>query len=149
MAKEPWEIWEDDVNNSLNLRGTISSGSKFYDIGDGVGTDFDSQFRLMVDAKCTKSSSYSLKHKLLDDWLLKSREKGTVFALPVRFNNGKGNNTDFVVLSFDDFVEIIEYAKAGEGKVFTDEEKKLINKLIEHSPPKIKTQLENILDKMK
>lgn len=145
MPLKPWEKWESDVQDALGLRGTVSSGSKFYDISDGVGTDYDSDFRLMADAKCTEKGSYSIKWDFMSQWIEKAAQHGTRFILPIRFNNGKGLNTDYVALSFDDFCEIEKAAKSE----FTSDEIDLIEKIISVAPEETKKALTSIVKKMK
>lgn len=106
-----WEQWEADVQERLGLRSTIGSGSKFYDISDGV-TPEGHPIPLMVDAKSTEQKSYSLRHDFLDDWVQRAAEQGKMFGLPVRFENA-AKTTDYMLVSFEDFETLWWLAQKG------------------------------------
>lgn len=97
-----WQKWEDKVNEALGLRGTISSGSKFYDISDGT-TKLDHPIPFMVDAKSTEQKSYRLDAKFLDEWVQNAKEKGKSFGLPIRFEDDSLQTQEYMVISFEDF----------------------------------------------
>ena len=99
----------------------------------------------MADAKCTEKWSYSIKWDFMSQWIEKAAQHGTRFILPIRFNNGKGLNTDYVALSFDDFCEIEKSAKSE----FTSDEVDLIEKIISVAPEETKKTLTSIVKKMK
>lgn len=164
MKRDPWEVWESDVQSRLDLRGTISSGNKFYDPSDGVDKldHTESDFRLMVDAKCTKNPTYRVGYKQLAQWVEKSQSMGFRFALPIRLLNGEAEkNTDYVVCTLDDFAELLERYRETEREVraegteeseaeqlFTEEEKGLILGLSKAAPSGIALELLAILEKM-
>ena len=110
-AKKPaWAVWEETVNSALGLRGTISSGSKWYDPADGV-TPEGHPIPMMLDAKSTERKSFSLRHDMLNEWESRAAEQGKLFGLPIRFENAAGNR-DFMVLSFTDFESLWSIAQA-------------------------------------
>lgn len=117
--KKDWAVFEEDVQDLLGMDATVASGSKFYDIGDGVhrGHYSDVKYPLLVDCKETKKKSYTLEAAFLHDWEKRSLLQGKIFALPVRFTECEGS--DWVVLTTHDFAQI--YADSLESK--TVEEK--------------------------
>lgn len=114
MSVPPWSKWEIECQDRLGLRSTIGSGNKFYDPSDGVDPRAynESDYRLMIDAKCTEAQSYRVQKKLMNQWVDKAQESGYRFALPVRLDNGgspeDNSITDFVVVTFEDFLELVE-----------------------------------------
>lgn len=101
-----WEQFEADVQNKLNLDSTIASGSKFHDPGDAVDNRHPSltNFPLMVDCKTTINQSFSLKDKMVAEWIKRARTFGKIFALPIRFIDGESD--DLVVLRLNDFRDL-------------------------------------------
>ena len=97
--KKLWELWEEKVQKALGLRGTISSGSKFYDLGDGV-TPIDHPIPFIIDAKSTEKNSYSVNATLMQEWENKAAEQGQMFGLPIRFEK---TDQEYMVVSFEDF----------------------------------------------
>lgn len=154
--KKPWERWEEDVQDTLGLSSTIGSGNKFYDPSDGIDKlDYtQTDFRLMVDAKCTKHSSYRLEKELLSQWVEKSSSMGYRFALPVRFSDGEGSDTDYVVCTLEDFSELVSRYREKDvpttRKVapFTERERDLIVRLADRAPRKVAEVLSEIEEKM-
>ena len=158
---KPWVKWEIEVQDRLGLRSTISSGNTFYDPSDGVDTrdHTDSDFLLMVDAKCTESQSYRVQQKFMNQWVTKAQEAGFRFALPVRMNNGEdgsaGDITDFAVITFEDFLELVEsYREKNDKKpkvkkrVFTEDDIQLLTKVAEAiKEPKVRSMFLTIVDK--
>lgn len=123
MSVPPWSKWEIECQDRLGLRSTIGSGNKFYDPSDGVDprSQSESDYRLMIDAKCTEAQSYRVQKKLMNQWVEKAQESGYRFALPVRLENGgspeDNSITDFVVVTFEDFLELVEsYRRKSEPK---------------------------------
>lgn len=118
MQKPDWKVWEEDVQNQLHLRSTISSGNKFYDPSDGVTPGHPSEqesYPLMVDAKSTVQKSYSMSRNFLKDWKDKATEHSQSFALPVRFIEGNSRYSDWVVVPFEDYVELVRSYRKHNG----------------------------------
>lgn len=109
--KKAWEIWEDDFNEALGLRKTIASGSKFYDLGDGVSFE-GHPIPVIHDCKSTEQKSYSVKYEFLEEWLQKARELGRMFLLPIRFENAK-KDKDYVLMEKEDFLTLFLLAERG------------------------------------
>lgn len=160
---KPWERWEVECQDRLGLRSTVSSGSQFYDPSDGVDPrdHTDSDFLLMVDAKCTEAQSYRVQQRFMTQWVEKARQAGYRFALPVRMNNGESsvNNdvTDFVVVTFEDFLELVESYRAKQDKKpskskkprLTEDELQLLTKVAEAiKAPKARSMFLAIVEKM-
>lgn len=109
--KKPFEIHEAYCQEALGLDTTAGSGSQWHDIGDGTTRDqYSKSFRLMIDAKSTVKGSYSVKEAFMAGWVDKAIELGKRFALPIRFLKPNGHHQDYVVLTMDDFVELLEMA---------------------------------------
>ncbi|QDF18641.1 holliday junction resolvase [Gordonia phage Pupper] len=119
MSPKPaWAAFEDDVNDALGLERTAASGSQWHDPGDGVDRAHygDSDFRLMVDSKYTQGKTYSLSAKFLRDYENRAAEAGRRFALPIRFaDKDTGRTDDYIVLSLDDFSELLGKVKNTDG----------------------------------
>jgi hypothetical protein len=114
-----WERFEQHVNTLLELDGTVSSGSQWHDKGDGTNRDMydGNPFRLLVDAKTTVRGSYSVSAKEMARWARIGVEAGKRFVLPIRFLPSNSRpQTDVVVLSLDDFAELVELAKRGASR---------------------------------
>ena len=111
-----WEAWEAYVNEALRLDSTIASGSKAYDVGDGVDRRHrrETDYALMVDCKYTEQKSFSLNGKLLGQYVRRAAEAGKSFVLPVRLVVSAGMGVeDFVVVPFEDYRMLLEtYRKA-------------------------------------
>ncbi len=99
VKKRLWELWEEAVQKALGLRGTIASGSKFYDLGDGV-TPIDHPIPAIIDAKSTEKKSYSINAEFMAEWEQKAAEQGQMFLLPIRFET---TDQEYIALSFEDF----------------------------------------------
>lgn len=109
-----WEAWEAIVNRLLGLDGTVTSGNKWYDPGDGVDRSHytEEDFPLIVDAKYTEAASFVVSQKTLFQWVKKAEEMGKRFILAVRiWPKELANPEDYIVISFDDFVELREAYK--------------------------------------
>lgn len=160
---KPWERWEVECQDRLGLRSTVSSGSQFYDPSDGVDPrdHTDSDFLLMVDAKCTEAQSYRVQQRFMAQWVEKARKAGYRFALPVRMNNGESNAssdiTDFVVVTFEDFLELVEsYRSKNDTKKkspkksrLSEDELQLLSKVAEAiKPAAARSRFLAIVDKM-
>lgn len=105
-----WVKHEAEVNEALGLEPTISSGSKWHDIGDGVHRGEGRKFPMVVDAKSTDHESFTLKHKDLSFWWKRAKESGRVFGLPVRFDRFD-EQKDWVVLEFNEYCQILAAAE--------------------------------------
>lgn len=106
-----WERHEYDVQQLLQLDSTSGSGNKWHDISDGTTRDqYASSFLLMVDAKSTIKGSYSVNAKFMRSWVDKAVELGKRFALPIRFLKDNGHHEDYIVLTLDDFAELMQMA---------------------------------------
>jgi len=114
-----WERFEQDVQEILHLDSTIASGSKHYDQGDAVDKRHpsESNFRFIADAKYTNMKSFSLDMKMLRQWVKRAQEDGKRFCLPLRFGE---KDEDYIVLTLDDFAEILEVARTTEVKEKSD-----------------------------
>lgn len=110
-----WRPFEDYVNELLGLDATVASGSQFYDKGDGVDRS-ESDFAIQADAKYTEGLSFSVSHKLMYQWATRARQSGKRFVLAVRLWSPVLNSPDdFVVLSLNDFAELLEKAREAES----------------------------------
>ena len=113
-----WEAWERYVNKALCLDSTIASGSKAYDVGDGVDRRHrrETDYALMVDCKYTEQKSFSLNGKLMDQYVHRAAEAGKSFILPVRLVVKGGMDVkDFVVVPFEDYRMLLETYREAEG----------------------------------
>lgn len=106
-----WEKFELHAQSLLGLRGTIASGTKWYDPGDGTSEREGILFPFMTDAKCTRSKSWSVSLQFLEQWTRKSSEFGKRFLMPLRFITDQMEYRDYVILTLDDFAEIVEAAE--------------------------------------
>lgn len=104
---DDWERWERESAEMFGLDQTLTSGNKFFDPGDATHRGRSTPFPLLVDAKYTTRSSYSLKLKFLRDMTHRAAEQGKRFLLPLRFHV-KGTTEDFVVLRAHDFAELLD-----------------------------------------
>lgn len=115
-----WEAWESYVNKALDLDSTIASGSKPYDVGDGVDRRHrnDTDYALMVDCKYTEKQSFSISAKLMGQYIRRAAEAGKAFILPVRLVDKGGMEVkDFVVVPFEDYRMLLEtYRKVEDGE---------------------------------
>lgn len=110
-----WEAHEKHIQHVLGLDSTVASGAKFHDIGDAVDRRHprESDFRILADAKFTSKGSYSLNLKFLRQMTDKALELGKKFILPVRlWPNTEDLPHDYVVVSLDDFAELLEKSRA-------------------------------------
>jgi hypothetical protein len=120
MTTKGWQEHEAHVQKVLGLDSTAASGAKFHDIGDAVDRRHpnDSEFRLLADAKYTEKGSYSVNLKFLRQMTDKALELGKKFILPVRlWPNTEQLPHDYVVVSLDDFAEMLEKSRAWDGLV--------------------------------
>jgi len=110
-----WEYWENYVNTELGLSATAASGSQWYEKGDGVDPS-DSEYAYQVDAKFTEKASRSVSVKEWTQLSNLARMAGKKFALPLRlWPRGTIAPTDLVVISFEDFADLVEKAKRWES----------------------------------
>ena len=116
MSKKPgWQEFEQEVNEQLGLRATISSGNKWHDPGDGTDRA-QTTFPLLVDAKYTTYASFGLSAQFLLQMVGKAQELGRRFVLPVRFGSlRQGVSRDYVVLTLHDFTELLDMARGKEN----------------------------------
>ena len=106
-----WAAFESYVNRLLKLDSTIASGSKAYDVGDGVDRRHHSEtdYALMVDAKYTERKSFSVNAKLMSQYVRRAAEAGKRFALPVRLVDIRTKNVDdYVVIPLQDYAALLE-----------------------------------------
>ncbi len=108
MSEPKWQRHEREVRELLGLDSTITSGSKWFDPGDGV-TRGRSPFPLYADCKCTERGSFSLKLADLNDLQYRAAEMGKRLILPVRFHPDVGPQ-DYIVCSLHDFAELLSLA---------------------------------------
>ena len=114
MAVPAWQAFEYHVQDLLGLSSTPASGSQWNAPGDAVDNRHGSWFAVLADAKCTEKSSYSISAKFMRQSVNAAADLGKRFILPVRFCvRGRGAPQDYVVLTLDDFAELME--KAGSG----------------------------------
>lgn len=109
-----WEGHESYVQELFGFSSTIASGSKWHDQGDAVDHQHyaEDDIRFIVDCKFTESQSYSVSLKMMEQWTQNAGELGKRFMLPLRFwPRGKRRPKDYVILSLDDFHEILTKAK--------------------------------------
>lgn len=109
-----WERFEKDVQRILGLRQTLGSGNQWHDVSDGV-THPDDPYKLMVDCKHTKGSSYILKVKMLQQWWEQATNLGYHFALPVRFEGNIGSRKEWVTITLDDYEELVDNFRTMNG----------------------------------
>lgn len=163
MTNPAWEKWEIECQDRLGLRSTVSSGSQFYDPSDGVDprSHNESDYLLMIDAKCTESQSYRVQKKLMNQWVEKARMGGYRFALPIRLDNGGSPDdhdiTDFAVITFEDFLELVEsYREKNDKKPAKSKKSKLdeddmefVSKIAEAiKPAKARARFLDILERL-
>lgn len=113
--KPGWQEHEAYIQRMLRLDSTIASGAKFHDPGDAVDHRHpsESDFRILADAKYTEKGSYSVNLKFLRQMTDKAMELGKRFILPIRlWPNTESLPHDYVVVSLDDFAELLEKARA-------------------------------------
>lgn len=110
-----WQEHEAYIQKVLGLDSTAASGAKFHDPGDAVDHRHPSKsdFRIMADAKFTEKGSYSVNLKFLRQMTDKAVELGKRFILPIRlWPNTEQLPHDYVVVSLDDFAELLEKSRA-------------------------------------
>lgn len=110
-----WEEHEKAIQRLLGLDSTIASGAKFHDPGDAVDHRHpsESDFRILADAKYTEKGSYSVNLKFLRQMTDKAMELGKRFILPIRmWPNTEQLPHDYVVVTLDDFAELLEKSRA-------------------------------------
>lgn len=114
MVKRGWRAHEAYAQKLLGLDSTICSGNKWNDPGDGIDRSHpqENSFALIIDAKCTSTKSFSIKSDFLREWREKAAMLGKRFAMPIRFEDLASDRVeDYVLLSLDDFSELLELAK--------------------------------------
>lgn len=143
MKTPDWERFEEHVQRVLKLSRTIASGSRHYDPGDAVNKKHyeDEEFRFIADAKCTSARVFTLQDKMLRQWVERARKDGKRFCLPLRFQT---EMEDYVVLSLDDFAEMLVAAneKTETEKLDFSEEIRVLNELVLHSSLSSKEKLD-------
>lgn len=115
-----WQEHESYIQRMLGLDSTIASGAKFHDPGDAVDHRHpsESDFRILADAKYTEKGSYSVNLKFLRQMTDKAVELGKRFILPIRlWPNTEQLPHDYVVVSLDDFAELLEKSRAWDDLV--------------------------------
>jgi hypothetical protein len=115
-----WQEHESYIQRMLGLDSTIASGAKFHDPGDAVDHRHpsESDFRILADAKYTEKASYSVNLKFLRQMTDKAVELGKRFILPIRlWPNTEQLPHDYVVVSLDDFAELLEKSRAWDDLV--------------------------------
>ena len=105
-----FQIHEAYVQKLLGLSSTISSGNKWHDPSDGIDRRHYSEtdFAFAVDCKCTETYGFRLTRRTLRDWVNKAALLGKRFAMPIRFVYEDGNVEDYVLLTLNDFAEMLE-----------------------------------------
>lgn len=114
---ENWEKFEKYVQRSLNLDSTVSSGNQWNDPGDAVDrTHFSiDPYKLIVDCKYTERKGFRLESAMLKTWVRNAVDGGYIFGLPIRFHEN-GKNSDYIVLTLEDFSDIFCKAKENNSK---------------------------------
>lgn len=117
MKNQAWQRHEREVQELLDLSPTITSGNKWHDPGDGVdrGHYSEKKFPLIIDCKSTIHRSYSVKLDDLEEWAYKADEMGKRFAMPIRFHPKPyvAPPSDYILLSLNDFAELLQAARNG------------------------------------
>ena len=114
---EAWREWEHHVQEVLGLDSTPASGNQFNAPGDAVDNRHPSEsgFPLLVDCKFTEKMSYPLNLINARLWLLRGIERGKRAILAIRILPPSFEHPgDFVVISLDDFAELLEKARENE-----------------------------------
>jgi len=109
-----WKAHEAHIQDLLGLDSTPASGAKWQAVGDAVDNRHPSEtvFPLIADAKCTEQKSFSLRAADLGSWVDRAQELGKRFIMPIRFwPRGAYGPRDYVVLTLDDFAELLEMAR--------------------------------------
>lgn len=115
-----WKEHEAYIQRMLGLDSTAASGAKFHDIGDAVDRSHpnEREVRLLADAKYTEKNSYSVNLKFLRQMSDKALALGKRFVLPIRlWPDTEDLPHDYVVVSLDDFAEILEKSRAWDDLV--------------------------------
>lgn len=107
-----WERWESEAQVQLGLHAQPGSGNQWHRPSDGVSSGHYTEvpWPLMIDCKHTGRKSYSVVRKFMDQWLDKALASGKHFALPIRFETPDEGHSDFVVITMDDYVELVALA---------------------------------------
>lgn len=115
MSTPAWEVWERAVQAALGLTSTPGSGNQWHAPSDGrtPGHPADVGRGWMVDCKTTVRKSFSLPRQMLEQWEDKAALHGHRFLLPLRFlaADRTGRNRDYVVVPWDDFLELVANQK--------------------------------------
>jgi hypothetical protein len=112
-----WEEFEAHCAELLGLEQTVHSGSRWHDPGDAIDRSHHSEtdFPLLIDAKWTARSTFTIGHKQLGEWVRRAGEMGRRFAMPIRLaDRATRTHADYIVLRLDDFAEILDRARENE-----------------------------------
>jgi hypothetical protein len=111
MPSPAWKQWEEEVQHRLGLSATVSSGNQFQDPGDAADKS-DVPHRLVVECKYTDRRSFTLRADKLASWLTTGILRGKMAIYAIKFGNRpKDTACEYVVLSLDDFEELLEKAR--------------------------------------
>jgi len=112
-----WQAFEKHCNQLLGLQPTISSGSQWHDPGDGVDRRHytATDYALMIDAKYTEASSFTVRASKMHEWVIRAQLAGKRFALPVRLMPRWADTPeDYIVVPLDDYAELLAKVRARE-----------------------------------
>jgi len=101
-GRKAWLKQEKGIAKELRGRRQPGSGSVPGRKGDVVAGN------LLVEAKVTSKLSFSLKLAELTKIMQEAHDQGRVPAFCVRFDQGGPRNSDFVVLTWEFFKELME-----------------------------------------
>lgn len=110
--KKHFEKHEQDVCDLLGLDPTIASGSQWHDTGDGVNRNAYDAWPILFDAKCTVQRTYSINRGWMSQQIKRAVGAGKRFILPLRFVDEHGQHDDYVVMTLDDYAELLEAARS-------------------------------------
>lgn len=119
MVSPPWQKFEEFIQDLFKLDSTPASGNQWHDVGDAVsrGHYTEEPFQFVVDCKYTEQKGFRLDHSFLDKWVLKGLELGKIFIMPIRFaDRVTRKQSDYVVLSLNDFHTLVDMAKLNQHK---------------------------------
>ncbi|QZE10511.1 holliday junction resolvase [Mycobacterium phage ScoobyDoobyDoo] len=113
IPKPGWDVWESYVNETLGLSPTAGSGNQWYEKGDGIDRS-DSEYAFQVESKYTEQAGFRVT-KVVGDYARQAAMQGKKFALCLRiWAKGQKIPTDYAVIPFDVFVDLVQRAKEGE-----------------------------------
>jgi hypothetical protein len=114
VPKQPWEVFEQDVQTLFGLDSNPGSGNQWNAPGDAVDNNHPSEtvFPLLFDCKDTELKGY----RLTPAWLKAQHDRalglGKRFAMPLRFRDKRsGRHHDYVVMDLNDLAELMELAR--------------------------------------